>query len=40
MGAIGRTIEALPPRVRVVTAADFFELMAEEAPPRNGKKGD
>ena len=40
MGAIGRTIEALPPRVRVVTAADFFELMAEEAPLRNSKKGD
>ena len=40
MGAIGRTIEALPPRVRVVTATDFFELMAGEAPLRNGKKGD
>jgi hypothetical protein len=40
MGAIGRTIEALPPRVRVVTASEFFELMAEEAPLRNGKKGD
>jgi len=40
MGAIGRTIEALPPRVRVVTATEFFELIAEEAPLRNGKKGD
>lgn len=40
MGAIGRTIEALPPRVRVVTATEFFELMAGEAPLRNSKKGD
>ena len=40
MGAIGRTIEALPPRVRVVTATEFFELIAGEAPLRNGKKGD
>jgi hypothetical protein len=40
MGAIGRTIEALPPRVRVVTATEFFELIAEEASLRNGKKGD
>jgi hypothetical protein len=40
MGAIGRTIEALPPQVRVVTATEFFELIAGEAPLRNGKKGD
>ena len=40
MGAIGRTIEALPPKVRVVTATEFFELMALEAPARDAKKGD
>jgi hypothetical protein len=40
MGAIGRTIEALPPKVRVVTATEFFALMALEAPVRDAKKGD
>lgn len=40
MGAIGRTVAGLPPGVRVVTASEFFELMAAEAPSRDGKKGD
>lgn len=40
MGAIGRTIGALPPRVRVVTATEFFALLAMEAPARGAEKGD
>lgn len=40
MAAIGRTIEALPPRVRVVTATEFFALLAQEAPDTRGKKRD
>lgn len=40
MGAIRRTIDALPPRVRVVTATEFFELLVGEASSRNDKKGD
>lgn len=40
MAAIGRTIEALPPRVRVVTATEFFRLLALEAPTPADKKGD
>lgn len=40
MAAIGRTIEALPPRVRVVTATEFFALLAMEAPAHHRKKGD
>jgi hypothetical protein len=40
MAAVGRTIEALPPGVRVVTATEFFRLLALEAPAAAAKKGD
>lgn len=40
MAAVGRTIKALPPGVRVVTATEFFRLLALEARAPAGKKGD
>jgi hypothetical protein len=40
MGAIGRTIDALPPQVRVVTATEFFALLAMESPAQGREKGD
>lgn len=35
LGAIGRTIDALPPGVRVVGAPEFFEWIARESPARH-----